>query len=185
MNKKTVIGVTGEQAGGKGAAADVIRKHFGGSRMTVSNLLRRTLESLHLEATRDNLINLALTLKKGFGDSVLMEAMLKEVEIEDADLVIVDGFRMPGDPDVFREAYGDDFKLLYVTADPKVRYERSVKRGEKVGENEASFEEFISKEKLDTETKIAQIGADADFKITNNGNMDELEKQIIEIMSKI
>jgi dephospho-CoA kinase len=185
MDKKTVIGVTGEQAGGKGAAADVIRKHFGGSRLTVSNILRRTLDSLHLESTRDNLINLALVLKKGFGDAVLMEAMLKEVEIEDADLVIVDGFRMPGDPDVFRKAYGNGFKLIYVTADPKIRHERSVNRGEKVGENEASFEEFISKEKLDTEAKIAEIGATADFIITNNGNKEELEEKIIEIMSKI
>jgi dephospho-CoA kinase len=185
MDKKTVIGVTGEQAGGKGAAADVIRKHFGGSRLTVSNILRRTLDSLHLESTRDNLINLALVLKKGFGDAVLMEAMLKEVEMEDADLVIVDGFRMPGDPDVFRKAYREGFKLIYVTADPKIRHERSVSRGEKVGENEASFEEFISKEKFDTEAKIAEIGATADFIIENNGNKDELEKKIIEIMSKI
>lgn len=185
MKKKTVIAIIGEQASGKGAAADFIRKKYGGQRLTISNLLRRTLDSLHLDATRDNLINLALILKKSFGDDVLMQAMLKEVEVEDTDLVIVDGLRMPGDPDPFRQAYGKDFYLIYVTADPKLRYERSKLRGEKVGESEAGFEEFLSKEKLGTEKYIAKVGAGADFKIVNNGTAEELEKNVLDIMSKI
>ena len=185
MKKKTIIGIIGEQAGGKGAAADIIRKHYGGSRLTISSMLRRTLDSLHLEATRDNLINLALVLKQGFNNQVLMEAMLKEVEQEDTDLVIVDGLRMPGDPDPFRREYGDDFKLIYVTADPKVRHQRSVERGEKVGENEATYREFIAKEKKDTEKDISEVGAAADFKIINNSDVKNLEKQIVSIMNKM
>ncbi len=185
MKKKKVIGIIGEQAGGKGAAADIIRKHYGGSRLTVSNILRRTIDSLYLDASRDNLINLALVLKQGFGDTILMEAMLKEVEHEDTDLVIVDGLRMPGDPDPFKREYGSDFKLIYVTADPQVRYKRSVERGEKVGENEQSFETFISKEQNATEKNIALVGATANFKIVNNGNMDDLEKEILKVMEKL
>jgi dephospho-CoA kinase len=185
MTKKKVIAIIGEQAGGKGAAADIIRKHYGGSRLTISNILRRTLESLHLEATRKNLIDLALVLKKGFGKSVLMEAMLKEVEIEDADLVIVDGLRMPGDPDPFKREYDKDFKLIYITANQKIRYERSVGRGEKAGESDASFEEFKANEAKETEKYISEVGKTADFIIENNGNQEELEEKIKEVMSKI
>jgi dephospho-CoA kinase len=185
MQQKTIIGIIGEQASGKGAAADIIRKKYGGSRLTVSNLLRRTLDSLYLEPSRDNLINIALVLKQGFGDSVLMRAMIKEVEREDSDLVIVDGFRMPGDPEAFRAAFGENFHFIYVTADQRVRYERSVGRGEKAGESEASFEEFASKEALATEAKISEVATSADFKIINNGNTAELEKQVISIMDKI
>ncbi len=185
MDKKTIIGIIGEQAGGKGAAADIIRKHFGGSRLTVSNMLRRTLDSLCLDSTRDNLVNLGIILKNGFGDDVLMKAMLNDVENEDADLVIVDGFRMPGDPDVFREAYDNSFYLIYVTADQKIRYERSVKRGEKVGESDAAFEEFTAKENLETEKYISEVGKTADFKIKNNGNEKKLEEKILQVMKKI
>ena len=182
MQQKMIIGIIGEQASGKGAAADIIRKKYGGSRLTVSNLLRRTLESLHLKPSRDNLINMALVLKKGFGDAVLMNAMIKEVELEDADLVIVDGFRMPGDPDIFRESFGDAFHFIYVTADQKIRYERSVGRGEKSGESEASFEEFASKEALETEAKISEVAKSADYTIVNNGTEEELEEEVIKIM---
>jgi dephospho-CoA kinase len=185
MTKKKVIAIIGEQAGGKGAAADIIRKHYGGSRLTVSNILRRTLDSLHLETTRENLISLALALKKGFGQAVLMEAMAKEVEMEDADLVIVDGLRMPGDPEPFKREYGENFKLLYVTADQKIRYERSVGRGEKAGESSASFEDFIANEEKETEKYVSEVGTGADFKISNNGSQAELEEKIIAVMSKI
>lgn len=185
MKKKIIIGIIGEQAGGKGAAADFIRKHYGGQRLTVSSILRRTLDSLHLDATRDNLINLALVLKKGFGPAVLMKAMLKEVENEDADLIIVDGLRMPGDPDVFREAYENSFYLIYVTADQRIRYDRSVSRGEKVGESDAAFEEFAAKENQETERLISEVGKTADFTIINNGTAEELEEKILDIMKKI
>lgn len=185
MKKKTIIGIIGEQAGGKGAVADIIRKKYGGSRLTVSNMLRRTLDSLYLESSRKNLTQLALVLKKGFGDSVLMEAMLKEVEKEDSDLIIVDGLRMPGDPDPFKREYDGDFYLIYVTADQRLRYERSLSRGEKAGESEASFEEFVNNESRDTEKQIAEVANKADFKIVNNGTAKELEKKVFEIMKKI
>ena len=114
-----------------------------------------------------------------------MNAMLAEVKNEDTDLVIVDGFRMPGDPEVFRKAYDDSFYLIYVTANQKIRYKRSVKRGEKVGESDAAFEEFVNKEKLKTEKYVSEVGKTADFKIENNGDEKELEKNILEIMKKI
>lgn len=185
MKKKTVIAIIGEQASGKGAAADFIRKKYGGQRLTISNLLRRTLDSLYIPTTRENLINLALVLKKGFGNAVLMQAMLKEVEIEDTDLVIVDGLRMPGDPDPFRNEYGEDFYLIYVTADQKIRYERSVKRCEKVGEDEASFDDFKANEELETEKYVSEVGKSADFIIENNGTAKELENKVLDIMGKI
>jgi len=185
MKKKKVLAIIGEQAGGKGAVADIIRKHYGGQRLTISNILRKTLDSLHLESTRENLIQLALVLKQGFGTAILMESMLKEVEKEDADLVIVDGLRMPGDPDPFRREYKEDFKLIYVTADQKLRYERSVSRGEKVGESETSFEEFKINEAKETEKYIAEVGKTADFTIVNDAGREELEAAVMDIMSKM
>jgi dephospho-CoA kinase len=185
MQQKKIIGIIGEQASGKGAAADIIRKNYGGSRLTVSSILRRTLDSLHLEPSRDNLVNIALVLKKGFGNDVLMKAMIKDIEKEDTDLVIVDGFRMPGDPEEMRAAFEENFTFIYVTADQRTRYERSVGRGEKAGESEATFEEFQSKESLETEAKIAEVAKSADYVITNDGGVEELEKKIVEIMNKI
>lgn len=185
MKKKKVIGLIGEQAGGKGTASNIIIKKYGGTRLTTSNILRRTLDSVHVEVSRENLINLALLIKKGFGKDVLMKAMLKEVEKEDSDFVIVDGIRMPGDTTPFKKEYGEDFKLIYVTADKKIRYQRSLMRGEKAGESEATFKEFSEKEKSETEKYIKKVGKTADYIIVNNNGPEELEREIIKIMEKI
>ncbi len=184
MNKK-IIGIIGEQAGGKGSASDIIIKEYGALKITSSDVLKKILNNLHIDFSRENCNQLVMSLKKAFGDAVLMEAVAREAETSDSDYVIIDGIRMHGDTDVFRKIYGDKFCLIYVTADQKIRYERSLKRGEKADESQASFEDFQKNELLDTERAIAEIGATAEFKIINNGGPEELEKQIKEIMSKI
>ena len=183
MDKKKVIGIIGEQAGGKGAVADLIVEKYGGVRLTTSDVLKRILDNLFLEFNRDNLTKLALSLKGSFGNDILMKAMLEEVKKAEEELVIVDGIRMKGDTDPFREEYGSNFKLIYVTADPKIRYERSKSRGEKKQESTQDYETFLEKEKTGTEKDIAEIGGKADFQINNNGTWEELEKQILETMS--
>lgn len=185
MTPKKLIGLVGEPACGKGSVTSLIIKHFGGTRVATSDILKRTLKDLNIESSRDNLINLALIIKQGFGDPILMKAMLHDIEAIESELVIVDGIRMPGDAEVFKSAYGDDFKLIYVTASQRTRYERSVKRGEKAGESEATFEEFVSKELNATEKDIALVGATADFRIDNDGSAEELEEKVKAIMAKI
>lgn len=185
MKKKKVIGIIGEQAGGKGAVSNIIKKKFGGTRLTTSDILRRTLNSLHIPVSRENLIKLALSLKNTYGNSVLMHAMLSDVENTNDDLIIVDGIRMPGDVDPFIREYGKDFHLIYVTADPGVRYERSLKRGEKAGESEATYEDFIKNEQFETEKSIPEVGKTAEFIIINNESERELEEKVFKVMEKI
>ena len=183
MKKKKVIGIIGEQAGGKGAVADLIVEKFGGARLTTSDILKKILDNLYLEYNRDNLTELALSLKDSFGKDILMKAMLEEVKSADEELVIVDGIRMKGDTDPFEKEYGPNFKLIYVTADPKIRYERSKSRGEKKQESSQDYETFLEKEKTGTEKDIAEIGQKAYSQINNNGTWEELEKQVLETIS--
>jgi len=55
MKKKKIIGIIGEQAGGKGSVTNNIVKKYKGFRLTTSDLLKKTLDNLHLEFNRDNL----------------------------------------------------------------------------------------------------------------------------------
>jgi dephospho-CoA kinase len=184
MNKK-IIGIIGEQAGGKGSAVDIIIKEYGGVKITTSNILKKILNDLHLDFSRENCNRLVMSLKNEFGNAVLMEAVAHEAENVDSDYIIIDGIRMHGDTDVFRDMYGDKFCLIYVTADQRIRYERSLKRGEKADESRATFDDFQKNEELETEKKITEIGATADYIIINNSGPEDLEKQVKEVMSKI
>ena len=185
MKKKVIIGLIGEKGAGKGTVSDRIIKKYGAVHYGTSKILRRTLEDLYLPVTRDNLIKLALVLKEGYGPSIIIDSLIRDMEKDKADIIIADGIRMHGDVEPFRKKYGKNFYLIYVTADLKLRYERTKLRKEKAGESEATLEQFLEEEGKLTEISIHEIGKTADFKINNNGSAIELEKQVDEIMKQI
>lgn len=185
MNNKTIIGLIGEKGAGKGLVSKFLIENFNAIHYGTSKILRRTIEDLHLPATRDNFVKLAIVLKEGFGPSVVIDSLIKDMEKNGSDIIIADGIRMHGDVKPFREKYGDSFHLIYVTADLKIRYERSKKRNEKAGEDKMTLSDFVAEEGRLTEVSIHEIGKKADYLIDNNGTLEELNEQIIKTIKDI
>ncbi|MCG2695655.1 AAA family ATPase [Candidatus Parcubacteria bacterium] len=185
MKNKIVIGLIGEKGSGKGTVAKYLIEKYGAIHYGTSKILRRTIEDLHLPVTRNNLVKLALVLKEGFWPSVVIDALISDMEKNGSDIIIADGIRMHGDVKPFKKKYGKNFYLIYVKADIKTRYERVKKRKEKSGEDKLSFVEFLAEEARLTEVSIHEIGSTADFTIDNNKDQKELFKQIEKIMDKI
>jgi dephospho-CoA kinase len=185
QKKPIIIGLIGEKGAGKGTVSDYLLEKYGAVHYGTSKILRRTLEDLHLPVTRDNLVKLALVLKEGYGPSVIIDSLIIDMEKNGSDVVIADGIRMHGDVDPFRKKYGKDFYLIYVTADIKIRFERTKARKEKAGEDKATFQQFLEEEAKLTEISIHEIGKQADFTLNNNGDPDELSRQIEEMMAKL
>ncbi len=182
---KKVIGLIGEKGSGKGSVAKLLMEKYGAQHFGTSVILKKIADEVHLPQTRDNLIKLALVLKDGFWPGIVIDAMISEIEKSGSALVIADGIRMHGDVEPFWDKYGENFKLVYVTAPLNIRFERTRLRKEKVGEENTDFRQFIEEEGRLTEVSIAEIGKMADYKIDNSGSLPELEKQIIDIMDKI
>ena len=185
MKRKLIIGLIGEKGAGKGTVADYLLEKYGAVHFGTSKILRRTLEDLHLPVTRDNLVKLALVLKEGYGPSVIIDSLIQDMEKSDADLIIADGIRMHGDIEPFQKKYQENFYLVYVTADLRLRYERTKARKEKEGEENATLEQFLEEEGKLTEISIHEIGRRAEFKMNNNGTSEELKKQTDEMMEKL
>jgi dephospho-CoA kinase len=185
MKNKIVIGLIGEKGAGKGTVADFFAKKYNAEHFGTSKILRRTTDSLHLPPTRDNFIKLGLVLKNGFGSSVVIDALIKDIEDSQAKVAIADGIRMHGDVEPFKRKYGKNFYLIYVTADMRIRYERTKKRKEKADEDKTTFEQFLAEEGLLTEISIHEIGLKANFTIDNNGTAEDLQKQMEEVGKKI
>jgi len=186
MNEnKIVIGLIGEKGSGKGTVSNYLISKFGAVHYGTSKILRQTLEDLYVPVTRDNLIKLALVLKEGYGPTIIIDSLIKDIERNGSNIIIADGIRMHGDVNPFRKKYGKNFFLIYVHANLKLRYKRTKERKEKEGENKATFSEFLEEEGRLTEISIHEIGRQADFKIDNNGTAEELKKQVDKIMGKI
>jgi len=183
--KKIILGLIGEKGSGKGTVSDYLISQYGAVHYGTSKILRRTLEDLYVPVSRDNMVKLALVLKEGYGPSVIIDSLIQDMEKNGSDIIIADGIRMHGDVEPFRKKYGNNFFLIYVTADLRLRYERTKKRKEKEGEDKATFEEFLEEEGRLTEVSIHEIGRQANFKLNNNGTSEELKKQVDDMMKKI
>lgn len=183
QNKKIILGFVGELAGGKGTSCDYLIKKYDAGYHRFSTILRDVLKRLYLETSRENMQKISTVLRKNFSEDILARVIADDVKNDTHQVVAVDGVRREADIKYLREIEG--FYLVYITADIEKRFERIKKRGENTDDAEKTFEQFKLDHLGEADIQIPQTGAQADFKIDNNGMMEELYEQIEKILSKV
>lgn len=181
-----IIGITGTNGAGKGTIVDYLVKNKGFLHFSSRGVLTEMLKEKALEPSRENLIDMGNELRAKNGPSALAE-LLFEKAVQSNQNCIIESIRTLGEIDALRNK--ENFYLLAVDADSKIRYERVVGRGSST--DTMSFEKFIELEKGEMESSdptkqnILACVNKADFVLTNNGNFEELHKQIEEILGQI
>jgi dephospho-CoA kinase len=181
--QRTVIGIVGRKGSGKGTTAKILGERYGAKTFRFSGILSDILERLDLEKTHDNMIQMSIILRLQFGEDTLKRAMIADILKSDAQIIIIDGIRRLGDIEHLDEL--GNFHILNVIAPVEIRYERMTGRGEKVGENNMTYEEFKILNEAPTEVTIADVEAKAWKVIDNKGTMDELTAQLDAIMAEL
>lgn len=178
---KIILGLVGKQGCGKGTIADVLQKDYQAGYYRFSSILSDILNRLGIEKSRTNLIRISTVLRQSFGEDVLSYALESHVLQAPEDIVIIDGIRRPEDIVALEPL--PQFKLISVDADPRLRFERMKGRGEKVGESNMSWEQFLADEQAPTEITIPLVMERATIKIENNGTQNELIAKVHEMMT--
>lgn len=181
--EKIILGFVGEIASGKGTACDYIVKSYNAGYHKFSTILRNILDRLHKEHTRKNLQNLSTALRQALGEDLLADVITKDVAVDKAAIVCVDGIRRPTDIDHLQKM--PNFFLIHVTADEKTRFNRLTKRTENKGDTNKTFEEFLQDQKAESEQLILEVAKEADYVIDNNGDFTDLQKQLDDMLKKI
>lgn len=179
---KLIIGFVGQAGSGKGTAAHILQEKYGAVVFTFSDILTDILNRLFLPSSRDNLVNMSITLRQGFGQNILAKAMGRQIENSTADIVVVDGIRRL--EDIEDLTTNPNFHLIEISVDPKVRFERLKKRNQKPGESEMTWEDFLAVGQKETELTIAKVAEQAPIKLNNEGDIQGLEKQLDELVSQ-
>ncbi len=179
---KIIIGLVGETGSGKDTVAHYLKRRYDVQLLRFSLPLKKTLDLFFNKSSKEDQSWLYSVFKERFGEDVLHQGVKRYVEQHDG-IMCVNGMRMMKDLDFIR-SFKNNY-IMYVTADQKTRWERVVGRGEKSDDNQ-TFEEFQKFEATaETEKDIPVIGSKADFKITNDGSMDELLWQVDDAMKEI
>ena len=183
---KYIIGVVGENGAGKDTFTTFFRATaapLAVSRVRFSDVLYDTLKLWRIESSRTNLQNLAIIIDQQFGKGSVTSATEDRIKRQKGDIVVVEGIRWKQDVPMLR-AFPNSV-IVYITAKPEIRFERMKKRGDKTGESKITHEQFGREEKALTELEIPKIGKSADFKIDNDGSLDEFRQKVENLFTQL
>ena len=177
------LGGIGDKRAGKGAAAAHLIKAHAALHERFSTRIRELARRHRIPPTRENLQRLAMDLKEIFLEDVLARPIVRAAQLAGGRGVFVEGIRYEEDSTILRGVF-PRFKLIYVTASPRIRYERMLADPENEGDRDLTFEQFLAQEQAGTEINIPRLGALADYKIVNEGTKEMLHARIDEIVAE-
>jgi len=179
---KLIIGFAGEMGSGKGSIAEHIVENYNAGSHKFSQIFRDILDRVYLDQSRENISKLSLILRQNFGEDILAKSIFHDVQNDEHEIIVIDGVRRLEDIVYLRNL--PEFKLLYVDADIKIRYERLVQRGENAGDSSKTFEQFCDDHKANADAYIVDLMKSANTVVHNNGTYEELYKQIDEFIKQ-
>lgn len=180
-----IIGITGTNASGKDTIADYLRDKHGFKNYSLSDEIRIELTERGMNHTRENMFSLGNEIRTKFEANELALRTVKRIKKDGAENIAVTSIRNPAELTEFKKNF-PDFKMIFVDAPIKIRYERAKSRG-RIGEGE-SFDDFNKKEERElvggkNEQQLLACRDLADIKIINDRTIIELGKKIESILN--
>jgi len=176
-----IFGVTGFNASGKGEFCNYFASK-GFVVYSLSDIIREELRKEGTEITRDALIAKGNELRQKFGSAVLAKKTMQKFEA--GKNYVIDSIRNPAEIEMLRR--NKDFKLIFIDAPLKVRFERAKARNRE--KDAISFEDFKRLEKIEmtnpdpSRQQQVKCNEMADLVIVNDSSLKAFQKKIDQLI---
>lgn len=137
-----IIGISGTNGSGKDTVGEYLQKEKGFLFVPATEMLRAEAQKRGLPLEREVLRNISAEWRRESGLGVLVDKAIEQAGDSYPGLAIA-SLRNPGEADRVKELKGT---VVWVDADPEIRYERVTGRG-RSSEDRKSFEEFLQEER--------------------------------------
>lgn len=187
--KVTIYGFSGTNGAGKDTVADMLKERHKYYVASASEMLAEELRERGLPVDRVHKSRLSAEWRRKYGmDAIVDRAYVHYQAHKDKyEGMVVGSLRHPGEADRIHELGG---KMIWVDADPKVRYKRVTADAHARGrpeEDDKTFEEFLADQEREMHPEgdhatlhIAAVRDKSDIFLTNNGNDIEAFKDVAE-----
>jgi dephospho-CoA kinase len=187
MDNPRIIGVGGTNGSGKDTLANILVDDYGWLFVSVStDLIIPELKRRGLPLEREQMAALSAewnrTIAKGAIIDKAVEKFQEETKAKTYSGLVISSIRHPWEADRIHELGG---QLVWVDADPKLRYQRifSRRQGDK---DQKTFEQFLAEEQAEMFHKgdkatlaTAEVKARADIFINNESNDVDVFKKLV------
>jgi len=179
MNDNIIIGLTGTHGAGKGTVVEYLKakglKHFSARQFLYEELDRRGLSR-----DRDKLNIVANSLRSKFGPEYVAFS-LYEAAHNSGNPSVIESIYTVGEIEKIRTAakeHGENFILVAVDADPKIRYAR-ISQHRKSETDMVSFDKFMEQQNREMESvdpskhNLVACSKLADIVLQNDGSLED------------
>jgi cytidylate kinase len=174
-----LYGLSGTNGSGKDSLGAYLASEYNFLFVSVTDLLRNEAKKRGLPVEREHLRDISAQWRRESGLGVLVEKAVELYKQEGGDVaysgLIMASLRNPGEADYVHELGG---KMIWVDADPKVRYQRitSANRGRGEEDNK-TYEQFLAEQEAEMRhsgdaatLSMADVKDRCDIFIDNNSN---------------
>lgn len=174
-----IFGFSGTNGAGKDLVADMLGEDHGYFVASATDMLAAGLKEKGWPIDREHKSKLSAEWRRQYGMSAVVDRAWEAYQLvkDQYKGFAVGSLRHPGEADKIHELGG---KMVWIDADPKVRYARitSANRGaDRAAEDNKTFEEFLAEQEREMHPvgdgatlNMAGVKAVCDIFIENNGN---------------
>jgi dephospho-CoA kinase len=165
---------------------DSLVKEKGFTHYSVRQYLINKIKEQGLPVNRDTMTATANALRKDHHPAFIIEELYNQARLKGKN-AIIESIRTPGEID-FLKTQGEFF-LFALDAKPETRYQRILARGSET--DHVDYKTFIANEKREMSTtdpnkqNLGKCIQMADFRVDNNGDVNNLYDAIDKILKKI
>ncbi|MHA1687255.1 MAG: AAA family ATPase [Candidatus Heimdallarchaeaceae archaeon] len=184
-NNLHVLGITGMPGSGKSVFAQFARE-CGYHIVVMGDVIRETARSRGLEPTQEACREMMIGLRKERGETVVAQLTFEKIEklyAQGYNKFVIDGIRSQAEVEYFREKLSDDFYIIAVHVDPNIRFKRLKERGR--ADAPQTEEDFRKRDETELSVGVGETIAFSNFIISNNGSIEEFQKQAYELLNAI
>jgi cytidylate kinase len=192
-----IIGVAGTNGSGKDTAGRMLAERYSFLFISMTDMLREELDKRSLPSSRENMRNLSAEWRRESVLGVLVDKAVTIYKQKGGDQkfsgLVVASLRNPGEAD---RVHGLNGLVLWVDADPRVRYERIQTNLQNRGAHRAiddqkTFEQFVAEETAEMNhsgdaatLSMIDVKARSDLKIYNNTtDIDTFSNEIERVLN--
>lgn len=177
-----IIGIAGSFGAGKGTVVEYLKRAKNFTHYSASGFIVEEIERRQLPVNRDTMTVVANELRAAHGPSYIIDSLYERAKKFGGD-VVIESLRAVAEVRRIKELGG---RVIGVDALPEIRFKRAINRNSV--KDHVTYEKWLEQEKAESNQsdphKQNIFGAlkEADFIISNNGTIEELQKAVEEFI---